>query len=202
MSAMFTQFDPAWWAANYPNNGFRNNDPIAQAESLLISQRVFQYEIEHGKIDMTNKRGEGWMGMFWSTDAGYVMNEYRADHLRYIVPDEGGNLWINNLVVPSTARNARLANKFIAFTLTREIAKMNTSFTGSPAANHAAMVELEKEMRDDAEIWIGTSEGFKENLLELMFPPMERMNSLFTLSDLGSRHTDLVNMWNNVRRAG
>jgi len=212
MEAIFNNFEAGpnsfWNTADFTHH-VNFADPFEHATIVLRALRnrpntTVYWEMDQAMFDMQSERlhVNAHLGLAWSTDAGFVMNENPyapvADMLYYVVPEEGSNLWINNLVIPARAGNPRLANKFIAFSLREDIAKLNTLSTGSPAANQEAMIELEDYLRNDSNRFDGTSAGFKDMLLGVMFPEDSVMERLFIMSDFGARFHAANIMWTNV----
>ena len=214
MEAIFNDFsygaDSFWNTADFTHHD-NFLDPFAHATTVLRNLRnrpnaTVWWEMDEGMFDMQSpyEEADAHMGLAWSTDAGFVMNENEwappATMLYYVVPEEGTNLWINNLVIPERAGNARLANKFIAFTLREDIAKLNTLSTGSPAANQDAMESLEEDLRngDKSERFNDTPDGFKDMLLGIMFPQDSVMERSFIMGDFGARFHAANIMWTNV----
>jgi len=64
--------------------------------------------------------GEAWIGLIWNGDAALAMQE--NPEIKYVLPKNGGNLWMDSLVIPKGAQNAELAHQFINFMLRPEIA--------------------------------------------------------------------------------
>ena len=61
----------------------------------------------------------------WSGDAVWMMNE--NSDLAYAVPDEGGNIWADAMVISKTTKY-RSAHLFIDFMCRTDIAKMNAEY--------------------------------------------------------------------------
>lgn len=207
MEAIFTNFDYGTESFWYTEFGI--NDPFDHAVEILRQQRRdmnVTFEMDTGMFNMQENIPTATAGLAWSTDAGFVMNENPyapvADMLYYVAPEEGTNLWINNLVIPESAGNPRLANKFIAFSLREDIARLNTLSTGSPAANQEAMVALEAELRADNTRWVNDGQPrpayFKPMILNLMFPSDDVLARSFIMGDFGDRFGEGSLMWNRV----
>ncbi len=84
--------------------------------------------------------GEAWLGVVWSGDAALAYRENSA--IDYIMPAEGGGIWVDNLAVPKGSRHPELAHQFINFMLRPEIrARLAEAYPhGNPnKAAHALM---------------------------------------------------------------
>ena len=66
-----------------------------------------------------------------------------------MVPEEGSNLWFDNMVIPKTAKNMEGAHQFINFMLDPEIAAQNTDYVGYSTPNKAALELLDEEVVND-----------------------------------------------------
>ncbi len=64
-------------------------------------------------------------------------------------PEEGSNLWFDNMVIPKTSDNIEGAHQFINFMLDPEIAAINTEYVSYSTPNQAALDYLPEEMVED-----------------------------------------------------
>ncbi|HYF81198.1 MAG TPA: spermidine/putrescine ABC transporter substrate-binding protein [Symbiobacteriaceae bacterium] len=71
--------------------------------------------------------GDAWLGLIWNGDGALAMQE--NPDIRYVLPKDGGGLWMDSFVIPKGAPNAELAHKFIDFMLRPEIgAKVGVAY--------------------------------------------------------------------------
>ncbi|TKB10846.1 PotD/PotF family extracellular solute-binding protein [Desulforhopalus sp. IMCC35007] len=86
-----------------------------EVEKLLVSQRPFVRNYGYISLDESSVlvTGDVWMAMIYNGDAIALM-EYQPS-IEYIVPDEGGNIWVDYLCVMQSSDNKKLAAKFINF---------------------------------------------------------------------------------------
>jgi spermidine/putrescine transport system substrate-binding protein len=103
--------------------------------------RVFNSEAPR----MPYLEGETDAGMIWNGEAYTAHDENAA--IIYIYPQEGAALWMDNLVIPKTARNIDNAHVFIDFLLRPEIAKQISEEIGYASPNLAAVAMLDEEVR-------------------------------------------------------
>lgn len=99
------------------------------------------------EIKMLLANEEAAAGLVWSGDASEIMSENEA--LDYVVPQEGSNLWFDNMVIPKTARNIEGAHKFINFMLDPEVAAQNTEYVGYSTPNKDALTLLPEDISGD-----------------------------------------------------
>ncbi len=180
-----------------------NADTIAAAKKQLVAQRslVFDYEVDSGKDDMLRNSADGKFGLFWSCDAGYIMNGDSAGSkdLYYGVPVEGGNVWIDGFAIPKYAKNEKAANYFIQYLCETSVAYDCMDYVGSTTAVKAAADKYKEDLvADEDGFFDGTYDGFKEMYLEMMFPSEETMARCAVMMDLGEFNEALDEMWIEV----
>jgi spermidine/putrescine transport system substrate-binding protein len=91
--------------------------------------------------------GEAAVVLTWSGQAADIMAE--NEDIDYVVPEEGSNLWFDNMVIPRTASNIDGAYAFINFMLDAEVAAQNADYVGYSTPNLAAMELLDPEVIED-----------------------------------------------------
>jgi spermidine/putrescine transport system substrate-binding protein len=99
------------------------------------------------EIKMLLAGEEAAVGVVWSGDASEIMSE--NDELDYVIPEEGSNLWFDNMVIPKTAKNIEGAHEFINFMLDPEHAAQNAEYVGYSTPNEKALEYLPEEIAGD-----------------------------------------------------
>lgn len=99
------------------------------------------------EIKMLLANEEAAIGVVWSGDASEIMGD--NEKLDYVVPEEGSNLWFDNMVIPNTAKNIEGAHQFINFMLDPEHAAQNAEYVGYSTPNEKAMEILPEELAGD-----------------------------------------------------
>lgn len=99
------------------------------------------------EIKMLLANEEAAVGLVWSGDASEIMSE--NENLDYVVPEEGSNLWFDNMVIPKTANNIKGAHQFMNFMLDPEIAARNAEYVGYSTPNEKALDYLPEEVAKD-----------------------------------------------------
>ena len=106
----------------------RNADELNAAKEILVKQK--QNKIEAGYLlDETKDKmvgNEAAIAVIYSGDAQYAIE--KNEKLKYIVPEEGSNIWVDGMVVPKTSKHVEEAQKFIDFMCRPEIAQMNFEY--------------------------------------------------------------------------
>ncbi|AIF67623.1 spermidine/putrescine ABC transporter substrate-binding protein [Terribacillus saccharophilus] len=114
--------------------------------------------------------GEVSIGITWSGDASEIMAE--NEDLDYVVPEEGSNLWFDNMVIPKTAKNIDAAHEFINFMLDPKVAAQNTEYVSYSTPNKEALQYMPEEMVND----------------ERFYPPPELTDRLEVYENLGKEN--------------
>lgn len=78
-------------------------------------------------------------------------------HLHYVVPSEGSNLWLDNIVIPKTAKNQAGAYAFINFMLDPKNAAQNAKYIGYATPNMLAKKLLPDSIKKDRQFYPATS---------------------------------------------
>lgn len=181
-----------------------SEDSIETARVALQEQKQYlrKYEIDYGKFDMMSENAK--LGLFWSCDAGYVMNDEDSGdvskRLMYSVPKEGSNLWIDGWVIPKYAKNEKAANYFLKFLIENEEASILTAeYCGAPTINKSAMETYKEEISEDEEFFEGAVEGYKEMYLDMMFPSAEVLERCYVMKYFGDYNAKIFDMWISVK---
>lgn len=110
---------------------------------------------------------EAAVALTWSGQAADMM--WENEELDYAVPQEGSNLWFDNMVIPKTAANVEGAHAFINFMLDAEISSQNADYVGYSTPNVAAVSLMDEEVTSD----------------ERFYPPEEQRDNLEVYNNLG-----------------
>lgn len=90
---------------------------------------------------------EASVALTWSGQAADMMAE--NEDIDYIVPEEGSNLWFDNIAIPRTASNLEGAHAFINFMLNPEVAAQNADYVGYSTPNLTALDYMDEEVISD-----------------------------------------------------
>lgn len=139
-------FTPALSRLGYDINT-KVDSEIQAAEQSLIDQKslVLAYGLDDIRDKMIGE--EAALSVVYSGDALAAMSE--NSDLAYVVPEEGSNIWYDNVVITKTSENVDAAYLFIDYLMRAEIAKVNTEFIGYSTPNKAAFALLDTEWQND-----------------------------------------------------
>lgn len=91
------------------------------------------------------------IGMSWNGDA------YKASlenpHVKFVFPEEGFVIWVDNFAIPQNAPHLKAAYAFINYMMRPEIAKEVALQTRFPIANKSAQQLLPKALRDNTVVF-------------------------------------------------
>ncbi|KNZ42964.1 ABC transporter substrate-binding protein [Acetobacterium bakii] len=131
--------------------GFSMNETseanINAARDALIKQKplVMAYVTDNVKNLMATDGAA--MALVYSGDAAIVMDE--NNKLAFAVPKEGSNVYYDNFVIPNNSKNPELAESFINYMLTPEIAARNMEYVGFSAPNPQAISLMDDNWKNN-----------------------------------------------------
>lgn len=128
-----------------------NEDHLQEAKNKLNKLTPNVKAIVGDEIKMLLANEEAAVGLVWSGDAAEIMSE--NEKLDYVVPEEGSNLWFDNMVIPKTAKNIEGAYLFMDFMLDPENAARNADYVGYSTPNDAALELLDEEVSGDTRFY-------------------------------------------------
>lgn len=166
------------------------------------------WDVDNIKFEMASGKSQVAVALMWSCDAGYVMNEYEDDNgnvhegskdLWYVVPEEGGNVYIDAFVISKYAKNVTAANYFLKFLCQTETAVKNSEYAGciSPVAQAYDQLYEYYDLDEDG-IFDDAPEGWKQMFIETMFPSEDTLNRCGVMKDFGARQNAVSEMWSTI----
>ena len=121
------------------------------------------------EIKMYMIQEEAAIAVTFSGEASEML--WENENLHYVIPEEGSNLWFDNIVIPKTARNIDGAYAFINFMLEPENAAINAEYVGYATPNQTAIELMDPEITSD----------------EQFYPSDEIMDKLEVYENLGAK---------------
>ena len=169
------------------------------------------WDVDQIKFNMAADRGNVAVALMWSCDAGYVMNNYEDSdgneqegnhNLWYVVPKEGGNVYIDCFCISKYAKNVQAANYFLKFLCEKDTAVANSEYAGciSPVADaYDDLLAYYTEDEDGLFSEEDVTSGWKAMFLETMFPSAATLNRCGVMKDFGSGKTAVNRMWADLQ---
>jgi spermidine/putrescine transport system substrate-binding protein len=139
-----------------------SEDPkaIEEAKALLRKQKPYVKSYDYVSLDENSElvTGKVVAAMAYNGDALMVAEHH--DDIVYVLPEEGGNLWVDYFAILAKADNPDLAYKFLNFINDPENAAQQAEYTYCATPNKAAEKLLPKDFLAD----------------ETIYPPIENLN--------------------------
>ena len=181
----------------------------AAKNTLLAVKSGSVWDEDAVKFEMAaNDDNAPYVALMWSCDAGYVMNDYEDDagnekegnrNLWYVVPEEGGNVYIDNFVISKYAVNVEAANWFLKYLCEKDVAIKNSEYSGTISVVKEAYDALYEEYTDEEnEMLEGVDPAWREMFIETMFPSVETLNRCGMMRDFKTGKDDVVAMWGAI----
>lgn len=157
---------------------------LEEAKELLLAVKPYIYSYDSDQFEDLIAADEVIYGHGWSGD--YFTAAAEDERIWYVIPNEGGVVWADNLCIPATSKNQYEAELFINFVLQPEIAADITNFTwfGSPV--EAANEFIDPEIIEEPAI----------------YPSAETFERLEWIQDVGEATPLYERIWTEVKAAG
>lgn len=176
----------------YSINTENGKELKAAAEKLKEQKSIVQSYVMDEIFDKMGA-GEAILAPYYAGDALTLMDEY--DHLSFVVPKSGTNLFIDAMCIPYCAKQKEAAEMYINFMCEADCAYATTSYIGYSTPNQAAFEMLDEESRED-KISYPDSEYIENRTtiyVNLSDEANRTMQNLWT--DMKSTEEEGVNKW-------
>ena len=136
-----------------PNTG--DPDLIDEAKDYLIANGGNVVYINQDDGQEILLRGEAHIVVEYSGDLFQIMDECACDRYAYVIPEEGANFWVDNLVIPTGASNPELAHVFLDYLMDPHVAADIANYTAYGSPNRAAIRAglIDAELLEDPGIY-------------------------------------------------
>lgn len=124
-------------------------ETLAQLQDLLIAQKPYVKVYGSSGYFERMAAGEVALQMAWSGDV-YTARQENPD-LKYIYPEEGVELWLDSLAIPSNAQNVEAAAKFIEFVMEPRNQAQYSEFSGQIPTHKDTVSFLSDDIRNSPE---------------------------------------------------
>ena len=159
-------------------------DPAVLRQAAEMLKRQKRLVRTYNSSDFANllAAGDVDVAQGWNGELAEVVAASQS-RLAYVVPKEGGTLWIDSLAIPASARNIDEVHEFLQFVLEPEIAARIVNGVHYAGANQAALPKIDAAIRDDPAI----------------YPPQEVLDRCEFIEDLGETTQLLDELWTEVK---
>ena len=120
---------------------------LETARKRLIDARVKAFD---GQPKLRLIKGEAWIAQCYSGDALQAASAKERDgDIGYVIPKEGGTIWVDNICVAKGAPNRELAHKFIDYLLRPDVSAAISDDVQYANPNEAAQSRIKKEVLEN-----------------------------------------------------
>lgn len=125
----------------------------AQEQLLKIRPSVSRFLGQRFASELVS--GEVCLAQAWSGDVQVAEEQAKELNrtIRYVVPEEGGTLWIDAICIPKDAPHPQNAYIFIDFLLRPDVSAAITNEMKFPIANKGAKPLIKKNLRDNETLY-------------------------------------------------
>lgn len=155
---------------------------LRQAAAMLAKQKRLVRTYNSSDFANLLAAGDVDVAQGWNGEMAEVVDA-APDRLTYVVPKEGGTLWIDSLAIPKTARNVDSAHVFFDFVMRPEIAARIVNDVHYAGANRAAFDSINEKIRTNPAI----------------YPSQEILDRCELIEDLGETTTLLDELWTEIK---
>lgn len=145
----------AAYIAGLQVNGFdansSNPDEIEKATQTLIAQKANLAGYNSTNFADLVASGEACIVQAWSGNIANIAAENPAVH--FVVPDEGGTMWVDGYAVAKNAPNPEAAYKFLDYLMRPEVSAKVTVLTKIAGTNDAAKPLLPADVTGNAAVY-------------------------------------------------
>ncbi|SHH15283.1 extracellular solute-binding protein [Thermosipho atlanticus] len=122
-----------------------NPKEIEEAKQLVLKwkKNIVKFDASSYANGIVN--GEYWVVHGYAEDIFQRIPEGEEKYYDFFIPEEGGTLWIDNMVILKNAKHVDLAYKFINFILEPHNAAKIADFLGLPSPNVEARKYIKEE---------------------------------------------------------
>lgn len=178
---------------------------MQRVEEFLTSMKdnIAGWEVDFGKEEMT--KGKTWMDVLWSGDAQWAIEEAAemGVDLKYIIPEEGSNVWFDGWCIPKYAQNTKAASYFINFMCMPENAILNMEEIGyvSVIADSTIMDWAnDDEIEQTADLTYFFGEGAEAvHANQVFYPDKSIIDRCALMHDCDEQTEAMLAMWNRVK---
>ena len=142
-------------ALRYLGYSLNETDPAAmqKIQELLIAQKHFLAAYNSSDVNRKLSSGEYVMAQAWSGQAMQARNglgdEFAGNpDIGFVIPKEGGMIWMDNMTILKDSPNAYTAHVFMNYMMRPEVAAQNTSYIGYLPPNKDAIPLMDQTVRD------------------------------------------------------
>ncbi len=156
---------------------------LEEAKQLLIRAKPGLAGYDSDTFEDQVASGENLMAHGWNGD--FLIAQEQNENLAYVVPDEGGVIWVDNICIPVTVSpEEKLAGEmFIDFLLRPDIGALLSEYNYYASPNQAAEAALGEDFLNDPAV----------------YPTEEVRSRLQYIEPVGEAESIYQRMWDEIK---
>ena len=156
-----------------------DEDEISEAREYLLENGSNVVAVAGDDGQVLLERGEVDVAVEYNGDIVQIITNCECDDYAFALPEEGANVWTDNMAIPIDAPNPELAMVFMDYILDAKVGADLTNYIAFASPNQAS---IESGFIDEA-ILNDTA----------IFPPEEELANLFTIIGTSADAEELYN---------
>ncbi|MDX2272584.1 MAG: spermidine/putrescine ABC transporter substrate-binding protein [Cyanobacteriota bacterium] len=160
-----------------------NKEELQKVQELLLDAKKRSIGFIGG-VGANNKLLEGTanVAVVWNTDV--LRSKPEQPNLEYFVPQEGSNLWIDNMMIAAQAPHPELAHQFINYLLDAEVGALLSTYNSCGSPNEAAKAFIDPVDLNNP----------------IIYPSAEDLEKLEYVKEISPDELRLIDaLWTNVK---
>lgn len=169
--------------------GYDPNTPdpnqVGEARDFLINNggNVVSIAGDDGQAQL--ERGDVDIAVEYMGDIYQVTADCGCDNIAFALPEEGSNIWVDNLAIPTGAPNKTLAEAFINYILDPQVGADISNYTAFASPNQAA---IDAGLIDPA--YLDSP---------IIYPPEDSRHNLFYILPLPDAEQYYNDAWDEIK---
>ena len=158
---------------------------LNEAKDLLIKAKAGLAGYDSDTYEDLLASGENLLAHGWNGD--FLVAQEENEDIAYVMPQEGGVIWVDNICIPVTASDAEklAAEYFIDFLLRDDIGAMLSEYNYYASPNAASEEMLGEEFTSDPAV----------------YPPAEVLERLQFIRPVGEAESLYQRLWDEIKAA-
>ncbi|MCQ2609405.1 MAG: extracellular solute-binding protein [Lachnospiraceae bacterium] len=160
-------------------NGFSMNSKSDKELEIAIYDLLEQKPLVQAYVvDQVRDKmiaGEAMVALLYSGEVIYISDESSNYEYRYVMPEEGTNVWLDGWVISKNSQNVENAHKWLDFMCRPDVAKKNAEFITYESTNDEALKIIDDEYKLNDKIVINNSSDEKNELYHYLGDEVDEM---------------------------
>ncbi len=128
-----------------------DSSQITSAVDALIVQKPLTMCYTSDQVIVQLTSGDSWLSLVYSGDAYQAQRE--NPDVKYVIPQNGTSIWLDNLCIPNGAPHVENAYKWISYMLEPDVAAATASYTRYATPNQAALKLIPANVASDPNLY-------------------------------------------------